>query len=58
MRRPGYEKYWPCSSWSPARIDTENRPLATISGWVSCLGDDDASSTGSSKLTWHSQWLV
>ena len=37
---PGYEKYWPWSTWSPARIDTENRPLAAMSGWVSCFGDD------------------
>ena len=41
-----------------ARIDTENSPDATISGWVSCFGDTLAMTIGSSKLTWLTQWLV
>ncbi len=37
--------------------DAENSPLAAISGWVSCFGDTLAITIGSSKLTWHTQWL-
>ena len=54
-RRPGYEKYCPMSTWSPASTDTANTPEATISGWVSCFGDTDAMITGSSKATWLTQ---
>ena len=31
-RCPGYEKYWPTSTWSPARNDTVNAPLAIMRG--------------------------
>ena len=56
--RPGYEKYWPSVIWSPASIDTENSPDAIISGYVSCFGETLAITTGSSKLTCVTQWLV
>ena len=36
---------------------TANSPLPTISGCVSCFGDTLAITIGSSKLTWHTQWL-
>ena len=34
-----------------------NSPLATRSGYVSCFGETLAITIGSSKLTWHTQWL-
>ena len=36
------------ATWSPARIDTANRPDPAMSGWVSCFGDTEASTI---KLT-------
>ena len=55
--RPGYEKYWPWATWSPASTLTANSPEASISGNVSCLGETLAISSGSSKLTCMTQWL-
>lgn len=39
----------------PASSDAENRPDSAMRGWVSCLGDTDASTIGSSKATWLNQ---
>ena len=43
------------STWSAASIDTANRPDSRISGCVSCFGEIDANTIGSSNDTWDTQ---
>lgn len=45
-------------TWSPARNDTVNSPLAFMIGYVSCLGDTLAMMIGSSNDTCVTQCEV